>query len=102
MIAYEFQWKKSQQHCNRVLHHADDATGDVGVGSFHTKSTKKSGPTQILRKLGGHRETTPDQILAYFDYPPLRHDRSIFEAIIYIQTAITLYVFSIEPCNLIY
>ena len=27
-----------------------------------------------------HRETTPDQNLAYFDYPPLRYDRSIFYA----------------------
>ena len=31
-----------------------------------------------------HRETTPDQNLACFDYSPLmRYDQSIFEAIIY-------------------
>ena len=30
-----------------------------------------------------HRETTPDQNLAYFDYSPLRYDQSIFEPIIY-------------------
>ena len=50
-----------------------------------------------------HRETTPDQNLAYFDYPPLRYDRSIFEQLhFFAQTAITLYVVSVEPCNLIY
>ena len=30
-----------------------------------------------------HRETTPDQNLAYSDYSPLRYDQSVFEAIIH-------------------
>ena len=30
-----------------------------------------------------YREATLDENFAYFDYSPLRYDRSIFEAIIY-------------------
>ena len=75
----------------------------VQKGSFHTKSTKKiltlSDFFENWHTCWVHREATLDQNLAYFDYSPLRYDRSIFEVI---QTAITLYVFCVKPCNLIY
>ena len=77
------KWKTSYQHWNQVT----TADPDLTQGSFHTKSTKKiftlSDFFENWHTCWVHRETTPDQNLAYFDYSPLRYDRSIFEAIIY-------------------
>ena len=49
------------------------------------QTNKKIHAPQISLKIGTHVGSIPDQNLAYSDYSPLRYDRSIFKAIIYLS-----------------
>ena len=89
MSEYEAYWLKNSlllinaQLCTKkeflwsfFLH---KAANTIIKESFHTKTTKKiftlSDFFENWHTCWVHRETTPDQNLAYFNYSPLRYDR---------------------------
>ena len=80
-------WSTPSKCCIQYIVPSLKGFHSLATGSFHTKKNQKKILTlsdffENWHTCLVHRETTPDQNLAYFDYLPLRYDWSIFEAII--------------------